>query len=114
VAGRPWPVASGPNYASPIHQDDLIEQVTPLLDVASVPATIVNWAGEDAASEREMLEYISQLTGLEARVAESDTSFKLFVSDNSRRRALIGDCQVSWREGVRRALEVRFPDLELL
>ena len=33
------------------------------------------------------------------------------IADNSRRLALAGPCKVSWRDGVRRMMEDRHPDL---
>lgn len=113
IAGQPWPLHSQPNWASPIHEDDLVWQAQALLEVASVPATIVNWAGDDPVSERQMLDHVAALTGLEARTQPGDVFFNLFVSDNTRRKQLIGDCRVPWREGFRRSIAKRFPQLRL-
>jgi nucleoside-diphosphate-sugar epimerase len=111
AAGEPWPRMAAPNWGSPIHEDDLIWQADALLEVAAVPATIVNWAGDEAVSEEQMLDYIAALTGLPVRIRSGEGSFNFFVSDNSRRHALIGACRVPWRDGFRRALAARFPDL---
>jgi nucleoside-diphosphate-sugar epimerase len=110
AAGDAWPLGQ-PNWGSPIHEDDLIWQAEALLECASVPALIVNWAGDDAVSERQMLEQIAALTGLEPRTRESETAFNFFVSDNTRRRQLLGPCRVPWREGFRRSIAARFPGL---
>ena len=45
-AGQPVVARWDPLPYSPIHYDDINAQVEPLLDTASVPATIVNWAGD--------------------------------------------------------------------
>src|SRR5438477_3619380 len=48
VAGQPVPLLAGdPTFYNPIEQTDINAQVPKLLEVASVPATIVNWAGDD-------------------------------------------------------------------
>jgi nucleoside-diphosphate-sugar epimerase len=112
--GRPIPIRRDrPNYCSPIHEDDIVAQVGPLLAAASVPATIVNWGGDEPVTEIGFCEYLAGIAGLEARFEESDQSFNSFITENSRRRALAGPCRVHWRDGVRRCIEARFPDVKL-
>jgi hypothetical protein len=43
------------------------------------------------------------------RYQPSDVTRASFASDNARRRALIGDCAVQWREGIARTIEAHFP-----
>jgi nucleoside-diphosphate-sugar epimerase len=111
AAGQPWPLMSEPNWGSPIHEDDLIWQTEALLEIAAVPAPIVNWAGDDALSEQQMLEAVAGLAGLEPRTRPADAPLNFFVSDNTRRRELLGPCRVPWQEGFRRTIAARFPDL---
>ena len=47
----------------PIHEDDINEQTAALLDAATVPATIVNWGGDDAVSVQEWCAFFAELTG---------------------------------------------------
>ena len=51
---------------SPIHDDDICAQLEPLLDAASVPATIVNWGGDEPASVQEYCAYFGELLGVDA------------------------------------------------
>lgn len=113
LAGEAIAVPPGyDNWGSPISEDDIADQASgPLFDVASVPVTILNWAGNDAVSHRQLCEYIGELTGATPKYAESDITADSFASDNTRREQLIGPCSVSWRDGVRRTLEHRFPDV---
>ena len=60
-AGIPMPY-------SPIHDDDICAQLEPLLGVASVPATIVNWGGDEPVSVQEYSAYFGELLGVEAEV----------------------------------------------
>ena len=53
---------------SPIHDDDICAQLEPLLDAASVPATIVNWGGDEPVSVQEWSAYFGELLGVEAEV----------------------------------------------
>jgi nucleoside-diphosphate-sugar epimerase len=109
--GQPIPVPIGhDNWGSPISGEDIAEQAGgPLFDVASVPATIVNWAGDDAVSDRQYCDYLGELAGLTPHYVESEVTFDAFISDNTRRRQLIGDCRVHWKDGMRRTIEARFP-----
>lgn len=110
-AGQPILVAAGTTpRMNPIHTDDIARQVPLLWDVARVPAMIVNWAGDECVTERELLEFVAEWGGVQATIEESATPFRsLGVTDNTRRRELIGDCRVGWRNGVARALEAHFP-----
>jgi nucleoside-diphosphate-sugar epimerase len=111
VKGRPVAVPYGhDNWGSPISEQDIAEQASgPLFDIASVPATILNWAGDDAVSHRQMCEYLGGLAGITPQFVESAVTFDSFVSENTRRRQLIGKCATPWRDGMRRAIETRFP-----
>lgn len=108
-AGKPVPVPSGyTNWASPIAGEDLAWQAAgPLFDIASVPTTIVNWAGDDAVSHPEMCDYVGELLGVKPTYAESPITMDAFVSDNTRRRQLVGPCRSNWKEGFRQFYEAR-------
>ena len=50
-----------------IHQDDINAQTEGLLDAASVPATVVNWAGDEGVTVQEWARYMGELTGQRRR-----------------------------------------------
>ena len=53
-AGQPVPVhPDRPNRFNPIHEDDIIRMIPRLLEIASVPATIVNWGGSEPVDLEE-------------------------------------------------------------
>ena len=63
-AGQAIPLqAPGPNLHGPIHEDDICEQAGALLDAASTPAVVVNWAGDDIVSAEDWCTYMGELTG---------------------------------------------------
>ena len=62
-AGNPITTRWDPCTYSPIHQDDINAQTEALLDAAAVPATIVNWAGDEPVSVQEWAAYMGELTG---------------------------------------------------
>lgn len=117
LAGMPVPVQ--PNRASicsPIHEDDINHHVGGLLAGASVPATIVNWGGDEAVDVRTYCTYMAEITGLKVQFQEAGDdplAARTVVADSTRRRGLAGDCEVKWREGMRRMLATRHPEIKL-
>jgi UDP-glucuronate 4-epimerase len=110
LADRAIPVPhKGQNLASLIHTDDLIKQVPLLWEAATAPSLIVNWGGDEAVGIQDCMEYISEITGVKARFVRSDVTRQTYAFDNAKRRALIGNCSVHWKEGVRRTIESHFP-----
>jgi nucleoside-diphosphate-sugar epimerase len=109
--GMPIPLhPERPNLYNPIHEDDLIRQIPELLDVASVPATIVNWGG-DPVSIEDWCAYLGELTGLEPKFEETPHTIGSVTIDRARMHELIGPAEVEWQDGMRRMVEARFPDL---
>ena len=117
LAGMPVPVQ--PNRASicsPIHQDDINNHVGGLLAAASVPATIVNWGGDDAVDMQTYCTYMAEIAGLKVQfqpAADDPLAAKVIVSDSTRRRELAGDCKVKWQEGMRKMIAARHPEIKL-
>jgi UDP-glucuronate 4-epimerase len=112
IAGQPVPVSfDEPNLYNPIHDDDIAAQVPRLLEIASVPATIVNWGGKDQASVEEWCAYLGELTGIEAKTVATDETIGSVTIDNTKMHELIGETTVSWRDGFRRMVAARHPEL---
>ncbi len=92
----------------PIHQDDINTQTAALLDAASVPATIVNWAGDEPVSVQEYCAYIGELAGFEpvVHVVEQPGTLRGSVTDNTAasvvHRALPRDLARGSETGLRR------------
>jgi len=109
AAGQPVTTRWDPCRYSLIHQDDIDLQVDALLDAASSPATIVNWAGDETPSVQEWCAFMGDLTGRPATVEVVATPGTLrgSIADVAKRRAITGPCTVSWRDGIRRVFEVR-------
>jgi nucleoside-diphosphate-sugar epimerase len=108
AAGQPIPIPAGPDeYCSPIGARDIAAQSHALFEIASVPTTIVNWAGDEAVTTRELCEYIAGLTGVSAKFQESPVWFDFYPSDNTRREQLVGKCSVGWKDAVRETIESR-------
>lgn len=100
-----------PNLYNPIHQDDYIAQVPRLLEIADVPATTVNWGGSEAVSLEDWCEYLSELTGLEARFQVNQQALGSLSMDLTRMHQLLGRTRVHWRDGIRRLVAALEPEL---
>jgi nucleoside-diphosphate-sugar epimerase len=100
-----------PNLFNPLHEDDYVAQIPGLLAAASVPATVVNWGGSEPASVEEWCAYISELTGLECRFETTERIVGALPLDLTRMHELLGRTRVPWREGIRRMIEARAPEL---
>jgi len=74
-----------------------------------VPATIVNWGGDEVVTIQEWAAFLGERTGLPAdvEVAESPGSHRGMISDPTRRLALTGPCRVPWRRGLGRVVDAR-------
>jgi nucleoside-diphosphate-sugar epimerase len=110
VAGQPVVTRWDPCMYSPIHQDDINEQLEPLLHAAAVPAVVVNWAGDEPVSVQEWAAYMGELAGRPAAVDVTPVPNTLrgSVADATRRRSFTGPCRVGWRDGLRRTYEARY------
>jgi UDP-glucuronate 4-epimerase len=111
LAGEPIPVPlDGQNWCSLLHSDDIVHQVPLLWQAATVPATLVNWGGDEPVGMTDCVRHMEQLTGIEARLAPSEVTRETYQFDPTLRGKLTGPCQVTWREGICRTLEARYPE----
>ena len=112
AAGQPVQTRWDPMPYSPIHDDDICGQLEPLLDAASVPATIVNWGGDEPASVQEYSAYFGELLGVDAKVVVEEIPGVSCgsVGDHTKRSSITGPSRVGWRDGFRRLAEHFYPD----
>ncbi len=111
LAGSAVPVHIGaPSVYHPLHADDILAMVPRLLEVASVPATTVNWGGSEAVSIEEWCTYLAELVGVTPQFAPTAQTIDSVQIDTSRMHELIGRTTVPWREGMRRMAEALHPD----
>ena len=117
LAGMPVPVQPDrASVCSPIYEEDVNNHVGALLAAASVPAVIVNWGGDEVVDVRTYCSYMADITGLNVQFQEdpdNPLAARTVVVDNARRRELAGGCQVKWRDGMRRMLAARHPEIKL-
>ena len=100
-----------PSIYNPIHHDDIVGSIPKLLEAASVPATVVNWAGDESSSIEEWCAYFNELTGLEATLDPTEHALASVKIDTTRFNELIGHTTVTWRDGMKRMVRARHPEL---
>jgi nucleoside-diphosphate-sugar epimerase len=112
LSGQPVTVRWDPCPYSPIAQDDINGQLEAILSMASTPATIVNWGGDEAVGPQDWCPFFAELAGVEARlvVQEVPGAKRGVVVDATRRRSVTGPCTVSWRDGMRRMFQSLHPE----
>ena len=112
AAGQPVQTRWDPMPYSPIHDDDIATHVEPLLDAASVPATIVNWCGDVAVSVQQWTAWFGELMGVDPEIVVSPIPGASVgsVGDPTKRIAITGPCAVDWHDGFRRLVEQFHPD----
>jgi UDP-glucuronate 4-epimerase len=112
LAGIPIPVPAGaPARYNPIHEDDIIATIPKLLEAASVPATTLNWCGEQAVSLQEWCGYLGSLVGKEPVFEVSEQALRGNPTDATRMRELVGAATTDWRDGFRRMAAKFHPEL---
>jgi UDP-glucuronate 4-epimerase len=112
--GEAYLPPDGPLVFGPIHEDDICDVIEPSLGIASVPASIVNWGGDEAVDWQELFEYPGMLLGKAPKfIRKSEFVFPNCVPDPAKRRSIAGPAKVRWKEGVRRSLVLRHPGLQL-
>lgn len=112
IAGEPIPVSpERPCLYNPIHEDDIVGQLPALLDAASVPATIVNWAGHETVGIEEWCGFMGDLIGCEPSFAETDRTIGSVAVDTTKMEQIAGPTRIAWKDGFRRMVETFHPEL---
>ncbi len=92
----PW----DPNPHAPVHTLDMQQQVHALLEAATIPATIVNWCGDETVVTQEVLAHLKEMSGVAAKLKVSfvESAPKGNNNDPTRRKAITGPSTVKFRE----------------
>ncbi len=100
-----------PTDYTPIHSDDIVRSIPYLLSLATAPATIVNWGGDEVVSIEDWSNEMGRLTGLTPNFGPTTATIASIVPDLERLHATGFRSQVGWREGLRRLVATARPDL---
>jgi UDP-glucuronate 4-epimerase len=86
-----------------VYQDDLRAFIAPSLAAATVPATTVNWSGDEALKGEDWIGYLGALVGVDpVFVYDDDKARPGGAPSAALRTAITGPAAVGWREGLER------------
>lgn len=104
LAGETVMVPNDPNNHRPIHIDDMCEQIEPLLGAASIPATTVNWAGDEVVSTQYWCRELAKLLNCQVRVEKFSLPGTQLshIADIEKCKSITGPCRVKFLDGLAR------------
>jgi len=109
AAGRPVTTFADPYPHTPIHIDDMCDQLEPLLEAASTYTTLVNWCGDEVVTQRQWCDYAGAWSGkpvtLEVNPIPGTPNGN--VSDPTKRKSITGPCRRPFKESFRAIYEGR-------
>lgn len=100
-----------PNNYNPVYEDDYVDLGIKALEVAALPPITVNWAGSETVSVEEYCAYMGELVGIEPIFEFTEDAHTPLWPDVSYMHEVLGHTRVHWRDGLRRMIEARHPEL---
>jgi nucleoside-diphosphate-sugar epimerase len=91
-----------PNHYNPIYEDDYVRLGTRALEVGTVPARTVNWAGSETVTAEDYCAYLGQLVDRPVRIRYEPTAPWPLWPDVTLMHEILGRTEVPWREGMER------------
>ncbi len=102
-----------PNNYNPIYEDDYVDLGIRALEVADTPPVVVNWSGSETVSIEDYCTYMAELAGIEPVFEYTEDAHTPLWPDTTRMHEILGRTKVHWRDGMRRMIEARHPELTL-
>lgn len=103
----------GPNNYNPIYEDDYVDLGIRAMEVAAMPPVVVNWAGSETVSVEDYCAYMGELVGVEPVFEYTPDAHPPLWPDVTYMHEILGRTKVPWRQGFRRMIETRHPELVL-
>lgn len=94
-----------PSLYAPLHLDDIAASLPYLLAAASIPATVVNWGGDELVAVEDWCALIGELVGKEPVFQTDVNAIPSLPIDVSRLNDLGFHSTVGWRDGIRRLVD---------
>jgi len=102
-----------PNNYNPIYEDDYVELGIRSMEVAQRPPLVVNWAGSETISVEEYCAYMGELVGVEPVFEYTPEAHTPLWPDVTTMDEVLGRTTTPWRDGFRRMVKARHPELAL-
>jgi len=100
-----------PNNYNPIYEDDYVELGIRAMEVAALPPITVNWSGSETVSAEDYCRYMGELVGVEPIFEYTAEAHTPLWPDVTYMHEALGKTKVHWRDGFRRMIEARHPEL---
>jgi nucleoside-diphosphate-sugar epimerase len=100
-----------PNNYNPIYEDDYVELGIRAMEVAAAPPVVVNWAGSETVSVEDYCAYMGELVGVQPIFEYTPEAHTPLWPDITYMHEILGRTKVHWRDGFRRMIEARHPEL---
>ena len=100
-----------PNNYNPIYEDDYVEFGIRAMEVAAVPPLVVNWGGSETVSAEDYCAYMGELVGVKPIFEYTPEAHTPLWPDVTFMHEVLGRTKVHWRDGFRRMIEARHPEL---
>lgn len=102
-----------PNNYNPIFEDDYVALGIRALEISGVPPVVVNWAGSETVSIEEYCAYLGALVGVEPIFEYTPDAHPPLWPDVTYMHEVLGHTTVGWRDGFRRMVRARHPEIQL-
>jgi len=106
-----WINPEEPRVVSVMWIDDVIRLAIKALTSGQVPPPVVNFSGDDPVSIEDYCIYSGKLLGIEPKFRYTDETYPANSMDTSRMHEILGKCETGWKEGFRRLIANRYPDM---
>ena len=100
-----------PNNYNPIYEDDYVELGIRAMEVADTPPIVVNWAGSETVSVEDYCTYMGELVGVEPVFEYTPDAHTPLWPDVTHMHEVLGRTKVPWRDGFRRMIAARHPEI---
>jgi nucleoside-diphosphate-sugar epimerase len=102
-----------PNNFNPIYEDDYVRLGIRAMEVAQCPPLVVNWAGSETVSAEDYCTYMGELVGIDPIFEYTSTAHTPLWPDVTFMHEVLGPTEVHWRDGFRRMVAARHPELQI-
>jgi nucleoside-diphosphate-sugar epimerase len=100
-----------PNNYNPVYEDDYVELGIRAMEVAALPPLTINWAGSETVSVEEYCAYMGELVGVQPTFEYTEEAHTPLWPDMTYMHEVLGRTKVPWKDGFRRMIEARHPEL---
>jgi len=106
-----WVNPTEPRQGSVMWVDDAVRLAIKAFDCAQVPPVTVNFSNHEPVGIEDYCRYAGELLGIEPQFRYTEDTYPSNRMDTTLMHEVLGPCEVSWRDGFRRLIEARYPDL---